>query len=57
MKQVLKEVEDIKRMREAISKTKSDYLINDYKKAISRKIRDLKEYCTYKGLNYKELGL
>ena len=55
MIQALKEANDIKRMREAISKTKSNYLINDYKKAISRKIRDLKEYCDHKEIDFKEL--
>lgn len=57
MKQALKEVEDIKRMREAIKKTNSPCLIRDYQKAIDRKIRALKEYCTYRGINYKALGL
>lgn len=57
MKQALILVSEIKRMREAITKTRSKHLINDYKKSISRNIQDLKEYCSYRGINFEELNV
>ena len=57
MRQAIKEVNDIKRMREAIKNTKSAHLINDYRKAIVRKTNALKEYCRYRGFKFEDLGL
>lgn len=51
MKQALIYLEEIKRMQQAISKTKSYKLQNDYRKAIKRKQAELKEYCKYKNIN------
>lgn len=55
MEQAMIEINDIKRMEEAIKKTDSPYLINDYQKAIARKTKELKLYCKYKGLDYEKL--
>jgi hypothetical protein len=53
MKQALIYLDEIKRMQQAISKTKSYKLQNDYRKAIKRKQAELKEYCKYKNINLK----
>lgn len=54
MQQALMCLDEIKRMQQAISKTKSYKLQNDYRKAIKRKKAELKEYCEYKNINLKE---
>lgn len=51
------EADDIKRMREAIQRTKSKNLKEQYAKAIKIKIFELKHYCKYKGIDYYELGI
>lgn len=55
MKQAIKLINTIIADYNAILKTNSIYLKNDRKKAINRNKRDLKEYCSYKGLNYKKI--
>ncbi len=55
MKQALKVIEEIKSDYRAIEQTKSQYLVNDRLKHIKSLKRDLKEYCSYKGFNYKQL--
>ena len=57
MKQIEKEIAEINRMRVAIKNTSSKYLIRDYNKAITQKIKDLKEYCYYRNINYNELKI
>ena len=49
-------IDDIKRMKQAISKTKSYKLRQDYTKAISRKTKELIEYCNYKGLEFDSVN-
>ena len=51
MKQAIIHYEEIKRLQEAVRKTKSEKLRRDYIKAIKRKKDELKEYCGYKGIN------
>lgn len=46
---------EMKRLKTAFNKTNSVYLKNDYAKAIRQMQKDLREYCSYKGLNYKEI--
>ena len=46
----------IKRMKQAISKTKSYKLKNDYTKSIKRKTKELIEYCNYKGLEFDSVN-
>ena len=55
MKQALKVIEEIKADYKAINNSKSKFLINDKMKHIKRLKRELREYCGYKNLNYKEL--
>ena len=57
MKQIEKEIAEINRMRTAIKNTSSRYLIRDYNKAITQKIKDLKEYCYYRNINFNELNI
>ena len=55
MKQAVKVVEEIERLRRAIEKTQSARLKKDYSKAIRRLTAELKEYCGYKKLNINEV--
>lgn len=55
MKQALKVIEQIKAEKKAVESSSSQYLINDRLKHIKALKRDLKEYCSYKGYNYKEI--
>ena len=43
-----KHVAEMKRLKTAIAKTKSEYLKRDYSKALKRMERELKEYDRYK---------
>ena len=56
MKQAQILIDDIKRMKQAISKTKSYKLKNDYTKAINRKTKELIEYCSYRGLVFDSVN-
>ena len=53
MKQALILMKEINRKREAIKNSKSEHLKHDYKTRIKRDLQELKEYCGYKGLDYK----
>lgn len=55
MKQALKVVAEIERLKGAIEKTKSARLKNDYSKGIRNLTAELKEYCGYKKLNFNEV--
>lgn len=55
MKALDRHIEEIKRLKQAVEKTDSNYLKNDYSKRISRMIKELREYCHYRGLNFKEM--
>ena len=55
MKQAIKVVKEIERLKWAIYKTNSEHLIRDYSKQIVKLIKELKEYCRYKKLDYKEV--
>lgn len=57
MKQIEKEIAEINRMRAAIKNTSSKYLIRDYNKSIAQKIKDIKEYCKYRNINFNELNI
>ena len=53
MKQALKQIEEINRLQEAIQKTNSPKLRNDYSKAVRHKKAELREYCKYKNIDMK----
>ena len=55
MKQIQKEIDEINRLYDTYRKAKSPFLRRDSKKAIIRKILDLKEYCRYRGLNFEDV--
>lgn len=55
MKAVNKQLEEINRLQAAIAKTKSKHLKIDYQKAISKKKKQLKEYCFIKGYSYNKI--
>ena len=56
MKAALRQVDEINTLLVAHKKPESIYLKQDYAKAINRKRKELKEYCFYKGYNYKEMS-
>ena len=56
MKQAQILIDDIKRMKQAILKTKSYKLRKDYTKAIKRKTKELFEYCQYRGLEFDSVN-
>lgn len=55
MKAVERHIEEIKRYQEAMNKTDSAYLKNDYSKKINRMIKELREYCHYRNYNFKAI--
>lgn len=55
MKAALRQVAEINRLKTAIEKTDSAYLKNDYAKNIRKLQKELKEYCGYKGYDYKAI--
>ena len=55
MKQALNVVKEIERLKWAIYKTNSEYLIRDYSKQTVKLIKELKEYCRYRKLDYNEV--
>ena len=57
MKAAKREAMDIMRMREAMSRTKSEHLKMDYAKGIKRKEKELKTYCRYRGIDYGSIDL
>lgn len=48
-KQREKFIKEMQVLKEALLKTKSQYLINDYTKALKKMQRELNEYDMYKG--------
>ena len=55
MKQAMVVIKEIRRLYHGRMVTQSPYLKNDYQKKIRALKRDLKEYCSYKHFNYKQL--
>jgi len=55
MKQAKLLVDEINRKKVAISNTKSTYLINDYHKSIRSDICELRDYCTFKGIDFRKV--
>lgn len=55
MRAVVRQLEEIKTLEEAIQRSKSKHLKTDYSKRISRLKKELKEYCYYRGLNFREI--
>ena len=55
MKQAIKVVEEIERLKGAIEKTESEKLKKDYSKGIRKLTAELKQYCYYKKLKFSEV--
>lgn len=55
MKAALRQVEEIKRQKAALLKTESKYLQRDYSKSIKRLEAELREYCSFRGIDYKAI--
>ena len=55
MKAVMRQIEEINRVKEALKKTESPYLKMDYQKNLKRLKKDLREYCYYRGYSYREI--
>jgi hypothetical protein len=55
VKQALKLVDEINRKKEAILKTRSSHLRNEYAKSIRVDMFELRDYCKFKGLDFKEV--
>ena len=55
MKQALKVVDEINRKKEAIRKTKSIHLRNQYHKSIRSDMFELRDYCKFKGIDFDEV--
>lgn len=55
MQAVERQINEIKRLKAAIEKSNSVYLKNDYSKGIHRLKRELKQYCYFRGYNYKAI--
>ena len=56
MKQAQVLIDDINRMKKVVATTKSYKLRKDYTKAISRKTKELIDYCSYKGLEFDSVN-
>lgn len=56
MNAVFKQIEEIKRVKNAISNSNSIYLIKDYSKHLKKLTKDLQIYCKFKGYNYKKIS-
>lgn len=57
MKAIMREIEEINALKDEISKTTSKELVDEYRRAINRKKKDIKEYCGYKNIDYRSLGI
>lgn len=55
MKQALKEIDEINRLYDLIKSSDRSTIRRDSKKAIIRKVKDLREYCEYRGIDFVEL--
>lgn len=55
MKQAKEMAKEIYRKKQALQKTKSEHLKRDYTKSINSDLRELKDYCKFKGLDIKEV--
>ena len=55
MRAVMRQLEEINRVKEAIHKTESPHLKQDYQKHLKRLKKELREYCYYRGFAYKEI--
>lgn len=55
MESVKRQVDEIKRLQQIVNKSKSRFIKNDYTKRIIRLKNELKDYCDYRGYDYKKV--
>ena len=55
MRAAMRQVEEINRLKEAVEKTKSAHLKNDYAKNIKRLTAELREYCGYRKYDFRKV--
>lgn len=55
MKAAKRQVDEIIRLKEAMKKSKSKYLKNDYSLNIKKLTAELKEYCGYRGFDFQKV--
>lgn len=53
MKNAKKMVAEIDRKKRALRNTKSEHLERDYRKSIYSDLKELRDYCKFKGLDFK----
>lgn len=56
MKQAIIFAKEIKRKQEAVERTKSNYLKNDYSKSIYADIQELYTYCQYRDIDFADVA-
>jgi hypothetical protein len=55
MTKINEQIEEIKRVKGVIKKTKSIYAKWDYTKYLNKLIEDLRLYCLYRNYDFKEI--
>ncbi len=55
MKAAMRQVAEINRLKEAIKKTESKHLKQDYGKNLHKLQAELKEYCAYRCFDYNQI--
>lgn len=55
MKAAQRQVAEINRLKQAVEKTNSQYLKNDYSKNIKTLTAELREYCGWKGYDFTKV--
>lgn len=55
MKRALQQIDDINLLIDSVYKSNYSTFKRDRKKGAKRKIKELREYCNYKGLDFNEL--
>lgn len=55
MRQAKEMVREINRKKQALRKTDSEYLKRDYSKSIKSDLKELKDYCKFKGFDIEEV--
>ena len=55
MQAIERHIAEMKKLKDAFNQTKSARLKNEYAQIIRQMQAELREYCNYRGLSYKEV--
>ena len=55
MRAIVEHLKEIEKYQTIVNNSTNPYVINDYSKAIHRLKKELKTYCRYRGLDYKQV--